>query len=137
MMARTAQVDLVGDHGAEERDQEVEKPVRGRGETHASGAVTGGVQFTDDGPNKRSPGCSKSGNKQACEDNHDVTGLRGARRVGVVQLEVSDEGVNEEAHEHPQRTTNHSLSPADILNNPQAKNRGGDVHGTQDDGGDV
>jgi hypothetical protein len=130
-------VDLIGDHGAEERDQEVEKPVRGRSESHASSAVAGGVQFTDDGPDKRSPGRSESGNEQACEDNHDVSCLRGARRVVVVQLEVSDEGVDEEAHEHPEGAENHGLSPAYVLNNPQANNRGGNVYGSQDDGGDV
>lgn len=43
-------VDIVGDQRREERDEEVEEPVRGSGECHADRAVTGGVQFANNGP---------------------------------------------------------------------------------------
>jgi len=41
-------VDLVRDQGREERDEEVEEPVAGGRQSHANGAVTGWVKFTDD-----------------------------------------------------------------------------------------
>ena len=133
-------VDAVGDEGGDERDDEVEQPVGRGGEGHAGRAVTGGVQLTDDGPDKRSPGGRETDDEQASEDDHDVAGNRGrdgsavGTRVGDV---VADEGVDEQADEHPCSTAHHSHAAADVLNNPEATDSGNDVNGTEDDRGDV
>jgi len=130
-------VDIVCDHGAEERDEEVEEPVGGCCKRHADSAVASGVQFSDNSPDEWTPCGRKSRNEQAGEYDHDVTGLRGALRVVVVQLVVADERVDEQAHEHPCSARHHSLPPSDVFDNPQACNGCGNVHCTEDDGSDV
>lgn len=50
---------------------------------------------------------------------------------------MSDEGVDEQANEHPESTDNHSLPAADVLDDPQADNSCGNVHGTENDRSDV
>lgn len=84
-------VDIVGDHGAEERDQEVEQPVGSCREGHADSTVAGRVEFSDDGPHKRTPGGGEGSNEQTGEHNHNVTSLRSALRVGMIELVVADE----------------------------------------------
>ena len=130
-------VDAVGDEGGAEGDDEVEEPVGGGGETHAGSAVAGRVQLSDDGPDEGSPGGGERGNEQAGEDNHDVSGS--GRALGKVLVEgvVTDEGVDEEAHGHPGSTDHHSLSTADVLDDPETEDGSDDVDGSEDDGGDV
>lgn len=50
------EVDGAGDEGGEEAEQEVPEPVGGGGEGHALGAVLGGEELGDDGPDHGAPG---------------------------------------------------------------------------------
>lgn len=130
-------VDAVSNQRGAEGDDEVEEPVGCCGKTHAGSTVAGGVQLSDNGPDKRSPRGGKGSNEQASEDNHNVSGLGCAERVLVVELVVSDEGVDEEAGSHPSSTSHHSLAATDILNNPESRNGCSDVDSSENDGGNV
>lgn len=130
-------VDLVGDHGGEEGDQEVEEPIRGCSQTHTGGAVTCGIEFSNDGPDEWSPGGCESSDEKTCEDNHDVSSLGCAQGILVVELEVADEGVDEKAYCHPRSSAHHGLATAYVLDDPETKDSSDDVDGTKNDGCDV
>lgn len=88
-------VDAVGDEGRAEGDDEVEEPVGRSGKTHAGSAVAGRVQLSDDGPDEGSPGSGESGNEQAGEDDHDISGSGAILGNVPVERVVTDESVDE------------------------------------------
>lgn len=130
-------INVVRDQCTEEADQEVEQPVARRSQRHAGSAVPSGIQFSDDGPDERSPGCGKGGNEEAGKDDHDISGLGCRRRVRVVELVVPDKGVDEEADKHPNGAEDQGFAATDVLNNPEADDGRCDVDGAKNDGSDV
>lgn len=130
-------VNLVSDEGGEERDQEVEQPVGGGSESHTWGTVAGWVQLSNDGPDERSPGGGKGADEEAGEDDQDFSLDGGAGWIIEGKTERADEGVDEEAHEHPCGSTHESLATTAVLDNPQSTNSSDNVDGSKDDGGNV
>lgn len=130
-------VNVVGDEGSEEGDQEVEEPVRRRGQRHAGSAVARRVQLADDGPNHGSPGRGEGTDEQTGEDNHDVTRLRRAGWVRGIKLVVAHEGEDEEAHAHPRGAKHETLPATTVLDDPQSGNGGDDVDRAENDRGDI
>lgn len=130
-------VDLLGDESGEERDQEVEQPVGSGSQSHGGGTVAGGVQLADDGPDQGTPGDGEGDDEQAGEDNHDLTGLGVVGAVTVGELVVTNEGVDEQAHEHPGSADHETLAAAAALNNPQRNQSSANVDGTENDRGNV
>jgi hypothetical protein len=99
----------------QETDEEVEEPVGSSGDGHASTAVLGRVHLSDDSPDKRTPGGSKGSDSQAREGNKDGTSSGSGERVLSVKSEVSNKGVDEEAHHHPGGTDHQGLSATALL----------------------
>ena len=130
-------VDLIGDEGGAEGDDEVEEPVGCGSETHAGSAVAGRVQLSDDGPDKGSPGSGECSNEQAGEDDHDVSSRRCGLGSIAIETVLADEGVDEQTHGHPRSTDHHSLAATDVLNNPETEDCSDNVDGTENDGSDV
>lgn len=75
-------------------DLQVPEPVGSSGESHAFTAVLGRVQFSNNRPDERTPGCSERSNKQAGEGDENSPGLGGVHRVLMIEREVSNEGVD-------------------------------------------
>lgn len=126
--------DVVGDEGGEEGDEEVPQPVGGSGESHAGRAVASGVQLGDDGPDKRSPGGGEGDDEQAGEDDEDVAGGGAA---SLLEHELTDEGVDQEADNGPESTDDESGAASTLLNDPETTESTEDVDGAEDDLGDV
>jgi hypothetical protein len=99
----------------QETDEEVEEPVGSSSESHASTAVLGRVHLGDDSPDKRTPGGSKGSDSQAREGDKDGTSSGSGERILSVKSEVTDEGVDEEAHHHPGGTNHQGLSATALL----------------------
>lgn len=85
------------------------------------------IHLGDDSPDKRTPGGSKGNNGQAREGNENGTGGGGVERVGAVKSEVSNEGVDEEAHHHPGGADHQGLSATALLNNVETAECAGTV----------
>jgi hypothetical protein len=83
------------------------------------------------------PGGRKGHNEQAGEGDEDVASLRGELRVGLVELEVADEGVHQEADHHPRGTSNQGRSAAHLLNDDQTAKGAEHVDTAENDLGDV
>lgn len=75
-------------------DLQVPEPVGSSGEGHASTAVLGRVQFSNNCPDERTPRGSERSDKQAGEGDKNSPGLGGVHRVLMVEREVSNEGVD-------------------------------------------
>jgi len=127
-------VDVVDDEGGEEGDEEVPQPVGRGGQSHAGGAVAGGVQLGDDSPDEGSPGGGEGDDEQAGEDDQDVSGGGAA---GLLKNELTDEGVDQETDDSPESTNDESSAASALLDDPQTTESAEDVDGTKNDLSDV
>jgi len=96
-----SEADTVGDERREEAEVEVPEPVAGRAVRDGLGSVATRVHLCDASPCHWSPGGGEGGDEEAGEDDHDVTGclVRGA--ITVLEHEMSDACVDNEASKHP------------------------------------
>lgn len=121
----------------QETDEEVEEPVGSSGESHAATAVLRGVHLSDDSPDKGTPCGSEGNNGQAGEGNEDGTGCGSVERVRTVESEVSNEGVDEEAHHHPGSTDHQRLSATTLLDDVETAEGTETVDRAENELGDV
>jgi hypothetical protein len=130
-------VDGVGNEAGEEAEHEVPEPVTGGGDGHAGGPVFCRVQFSGHGPDNGAPGRRECNNKQAREGDEDVSSLRRARWVILVEHEVADKRVDHEADKHPNGTKHQGHTPPGLLHDDEATECTSHVHGAEDYLGDV
>lgn len=112
-------------------------PIRCGSKSHASSPVARRIQLTYDRPDKRAPCSGESSDKEAGEDDHDVTSLGRTLRVEMVKLVLTDKGVDEQAHEHPRGSSHQSLAATDVLYDPETHYSSCDIDCAKNDGGDV
>lgn len=121
----------------QETNEEVEEPVGSSGKSHAATAVLRRVHLGDDSPDKRTPGSSEGDNSQAREGNENGTGGRGVERVLTVKSEVTNEGIDEEAHHHPSGTDHQRDTATTLLNDIETTEGASAVDGSENELGDV
>ncbi|KAI6755461.1 hypothetical protein HG531_004567 [Fusarium graminearum] len=80
-----AEVNVFGDEGCEEGEQEIPEPVTGGGQSHTLGSVTRREDLSHDGPNHRSPGGRETENEETGKDNHGNTSALGTRRICAIE----------------------------------------------------
>lgn len=130
-------VDCVGDETGEEGEHEVPEPVAGGSDSHGRSTIAGGVELSDDGPDERSPSGRKGGDEQAREGDKDGSGRGAILRVDLVEGEVADERVYQEAHHHPGGASHECLSASAVLHDPETNDGACDVDGPEDNLGHV
>lgn len=116
---------------------QVPEPVGGGGKSHGGSTVTGRVQLSDDSPDERAPGRGETGDEQAREGNEDGAGLGGVGGGDGVEGEVTDKGVDEEAHHHPQSTDDESNTATGLLDDNQTAKGASDVDRSENELSDV
>ena len=127
----------VSDGTREEGHEEVPHPVGRGGQGHGRSAVASRVELGNDSPDKRTPSGGEGDDEEAREDNKDVAGLGGAGGIDGVKHKSSDERVDQEAHGHPQGTSDESLAAANILDDPETGDSASNVDGTENNLGNV
>lgn len=55
----------------------------------------------------------------------------------MVQLVLTNEGIDEKADGHPSRSSHHGLAATDILYNPESDNSGRNVDSAENDRGNI
>lgn len=125
-------VDGVRDEAREEAHQEVPEPVARSRDRHGWGAVLGRVELGHHRPDEGAPGRSKRRDEQAREDDQDVARLRRVLGVFVVEAEVADKRIHQEAYHHPGGTRHQRVPPAALAHHVQAAESAGDIDGSQD-----
>lgn len=78
----------------QEGDEEVPKPVGGRGKAHAGTPVAQGIQLSIDGPHKRAPTDGKRCDGQAGERDERRACLGSSHGILVIEGKVADKGVD-------------------------------------------
>ncbi|KAI6771614.1 hypothetical protein HG531_009239 [Fusarium graminearum] len=121
----------------QETDEEVEEPVGSSSNGHAARSVLGRVHLGDDSPDKRTPGGSESDNGQAGEGNKDGTSGGSVERVGAVKSEVTNKGVDKEAHHHPGGTNHQRDTATTLLNDVETAKGVLETGGSKDSGTEV
>lgn len=129
-------VDLAGDEGSEETDQEVPEPVASGGQSHTLRTVLGGEELSTDSPDHGTPGHGVGGNEEAGNDDHTLTRAGGVLRVLDIEHEVANRGEDHEADEHEPSTEDKRLATTEVLDDVQTAEGGTEVDGAEDDLGD-
>lgn len=130
-------VNGISDEASEETNEEVEEPVGGSGDSHAARSVLRRVHLGDDSPDKGTPGGSEGDNGQARESNENGTGGGSALRVVTVESEVTNEGVDEEAHHHPGGTDHERDTATTLLDDIETAEGTESVDRSENELGDV
>jgi hypothetical protein len=130
-------VNGISDETSEETNEEVEEPVGSSGDGHAATAVLRRVHLGDDSPDKRTPGGSKGNDGQAREGNKNGTSGGGVEGVLTVESEVTDKGVDEEAHHHPSSTNHQRDTATTLLDDIETSKGACAVDRAEDELGDV
>lgn len=126
------EVDVAGDKGGEEGEQEVPQPVAGRCQGHALCAVLGWVELGNDGPHHRSPCRCEPEDEQTSKDDEGDTGLGRGCRVVLVEDEVAHGGKDHEAHEHPKTAKDQALATTKVLDEVETNECNAKVDTVQD-----
>jgi hypothetical protein len=130
-------VDGISDEASEETNEEVEEPVGGSGDSHAARSVLRRVHLGDDSPDKGTPGGSEGDNGQAREGNENGTGGGSVERVLTVESEVTNKGVDQEAHHHPGGTDHERDTATTLLNDIETAEGTESVDGSENELSDV
>lgn len=109
-------VDILRDERREKGDQKVPCPVARRSKRHTPGTVFGGVNFGNQRPDHRAPGCGVAENEEGCHDNEGDALLRGVGGLLHVEREVAHGGEDHEADEHPDAAHDQGLAATVMLN---------------------
>ena len=144
------EVDVLGDEGCEETDEEVPQPVGGSGEGHSLGTILGGEELGGNSPNHRAPGhrvlwqvsfvvfqrgiqWTYSGDEEAGHNNHCLACGGVGLRVIHIEREVADRREDHEEDKHASATDDEGLATTKVLDDVKTAKGGAKVNSTKND----